>query len=169
MATAPKQSPSIAPPGHSLAENFAQTLKDETARRAISVKLKVRGGVPQQSYALDFALGGDGTAECRFACGLSKREGHAPRTALADKDFAGLMKKVERVLQLPQEKTSFLPDTVVGILEVSDGANVRRIYFAADPEQARTQGKVPPPEVLDVAEAIYKVGAKLTEQRSVKP
>ena len=168
MATTPKQSPSITP-GPSLAASLARALKDETARHAVSVRLRVRGGAPAQSYSFDFAVWGDGTAECRFTCRLSGRHGETPRTTLAPKDLAGLLTKVQRALRLPVELPSFLPDTLVGILEVSEGANVQRIYFAADPEQAKTQGKVPPREVLDAVNAMYTLGAKLTGQRSVKP
>jgi len=73
------------------------------------------------------------------------------------------------VVKLPQEQPLFLPDTLVGILEVSDGTSLRRFYFAADPEQAKTQGKISPPELLQAVDAIYAAGAKLTGNRRVKP
>ena len=80
-----------------------------------------------------------------------------------------MLGKLERVVKLPQEQPLFLPDTLVGILEVSDGTNLRRLYFAADPEQAKTQGKKPPPELVQAVDAIYAIGAKLTGKRRVKP
>ena len=80
-----------------------------------------------------------------------------------------MLGKLERVVKLPQEQPLFLPDTLVGILEVSDGTSLRRFYFAADPEQAKPQGRIPPPELLQAVDAIYAAGAKLTGNRRVKP
>ena len=169
MAQIPKQQPSIAPGPRSLDENLALALKDETVRRTVNVKLMIRGGLEPQAYSFDFSAAGDGTAECRFECRPSGRKGQSEKTSLADKDFVALLGKVRRTMQIPYEQPSFLPDTVVGILEVSDGGNVRRFYFAADAEQAKTQGKTPPPKLLGAVNAIYSLGARLTGKRSVKP
>lgn len=164
-----KQPPSIAPEQHTLSRNLSLAIKDEGIRRKFTVKLKVRGGIPSQGYSFDFSAAGDGTAECRFECSLSGRKGESEKTNIATKDFAALLRKFERVVALPQEQALFWPDTVVGILEISDGTSVRRFYFAADPEQAKTQGKIPPSELLQVVNAIYAMGARLTGSRQVKP
>jgi hypothetical protein len=164
-----KQPPSIAPEQHSLSRNLSLAIKDESIRREFTVKLRVRGGIPSQGYSFDFSAAGDGTAECRFECSMSGRKGESKNTKLATKDLAALLRKLERVVSLPQEQPLFLPDTVVGILEVSDGTSLRRFYFAADPEQAKTQGKIPPAELLQVVNAIYAMGARLTGSRQVKP
>jgi hypothetical protein len=165
-----KQSPSIVPEQQrSLSENLALAIKDESARRGFSVKMRVGGGIPSQRYSFDFSAAGDGTAECKFECHLLGRKGQSEKTKLAPKDLVTLLRTFERVVKLPQEQPLFLPDTIVGILEVSDGSNLRRFYFAADAEQAKTQGKVPPAELLRAVDAIYAVGAKLTGERRVKP
>jgi hypothetical protein len=169
MAPSQKKQPSITPGPPSLDENLALALKDETVRRTVNVKLTIRGGIESQAYSFDFSAAGDGTAESRFECRPSGRKGESKKTSLAGKDFVALLGKVRRAMQLLQEQPSFLPDTVVGILEVSDGRNVRRFYFAADPEQAKTQGKTPPPELLGAVNAIYSLSARLTGSRSVKP
>lgn len=164
-----KQPPSIAPEQQSFSEKLALAIKDEGVRRGFSVKMNVRGGIPSQGYSFYFSAAGDGTAECRFECHLSGRKGQSRETHLAPKDVIALLRALERVVKLPQEQPLFLPDTVVGILEISDGTSLRRFYFAADPEQAKTQGKVPPPELLQAVDAIYAAGAKLTRNRRVKP
>ena len=164
-----KQPPSIAPEQHSLGENLTLAIKDEGVRRGFSVKMKVHGGIPSQGYSFDFSAAGDGTAECRFECHLSGRKGQSRETNLAPKDMVALLRTLERVVKLPQEQPLFLPDTVIGILEVSDGTSLRRFYFAADREQAKTQGKIPPPELLQAVDAIYAIGAKLTGNRRLKP
>jgi hypothetical protein len=164
-----KEPPSIAPEQHSLSENLALALKDEGIRRPFSVKMNIRGGIPSQGYSFDFSAAGDGTAECRFECSLSNRKGASEKSTIATKDLVALLRKFGPAVKLPQEQPLFLPDTLVGIIELSDGYSLRRFYFAADPEQAKTQGKVPPSELLQVANAIFAMGAKLTGNRQVKP
>ena len=170
MASHDKPQPS-GEPQISLSERLARALKDEASRRLLSVRMTVRGGLPSQKYSFEFAASGDGAAICRFEDQLRKRKGAevTARTSLGDKEFVQLLKKLQPALERPTEVPSFLPDTVVGILEISDGTVVRRIYFAADPEQAKTQGKVPPREVLRAAEAVYAAGARLSGSRNVKP
>jgi hypothetical protein len=166
-----KPQPSANVPQPSLKERVSRGIDDETGRRSLQVKLKVRGGLPSQKYAFDFAAGGDGAATCQVEDQLRKRAGASgtKRSTLSDKEFVSLLKKVQPALDSPVEPPSFLPDTVIGILEISDGTATRRIYFAADPEQARTQGKVPPREVLEAADAVYAAGASLLGARNIKP
>jgi hypothetical protein len=164
-----KKKPTVSPGPPSLADNLKLAVKDEGVRRSVRVTLKIHGGVRGQNYSFEFSAAGDGAAQCRFECGLSGRKGESEKASLPDKDFAGLLGKLQKTVQLPHEQPTFLPDTVVGVLEVSDGANVRKFYFAADPEQAKTQGKPPAPELLAAVNAIYAVGAQLTGSRSVKP
>ena len=164
-----KQLPSIGPEDDSLRKNLALAVKDENIRRPFTVKMKIHGGIRSQSYVFDFLAAGDGTVECKFECSMSDRKGESEKAYLAAKDVISLLRKVERVVKLPQEQPLFLPDTLVGIIEVSDGARVRRFYFAADREQAKAQGKAPPAELLQVINAIYALGAKATGHRNVKP
>jgi hypothetical protein len=169
MAQSEKKKPSVAPGPPSLAENLTLALKDDRVRRSFRVKLTIHGGVRGQDYSFEFLATGDGTAECRFECSLSGRKGGPEKFSHADKDFTSLLGKLQKTLQLPHEQPQFLPDTLVGVLEVSDGVNVRRLYFAADLEQAKTQGKSPPLELLAAVDAIYSIAAKLTGKRSVRP
>ena len=141
--------------------------QDETSRRSLSVKMTVRGGLPSQKYSFEFAASGDGAAICRFEDQLRKRKRRWKwqLTALSDKEFVAASEEAPAGSQASHRAVpSFLPDTLVGILEISDGSVVRRIYFAADPEQAKTQGKVPPREVLQAVEAVYAAGASAIGQ-----
>jgi hypothetical protein len=171
MAQEEKPQPSATPPQAPLVDRIAHAIENEESRRQVSVKMTVRGGLPSQRYTFEFAATGDGAATCRVDDRLRKRAADPGKaqTTLAAKDFVDLLKKLRPALERPTEPPSFLPDTVIGILEVSDGTAVRRIYFAADPEQAKTQGKEPPREVRQVVEAIYAAGARLTGGRDVKP
>lgn len=174
MASNEKNQPSIALAPTPIRERLALALKDEGVGRSFSVKLKVGGGVHSQDYSLNFLATGEGRAECQFACRLTGRSGDSAtyaraKAARSANDFRSLLKKMEPVVQLPVSQPRFLPDTLVGILEISDGRQVHRVYFAADPDQAKTQGLTPPRELLAAVNAIYTMGSKLTGQRSVKP
>lgn len=164
-----KQPPTAVPEQDSLREKLALSIKDEDVRRHFAIKMNVRGGMMSQRYSFDFSAAGDGTAKCRFESALTRRKGESRKKGLAAGDLVALLRKLERAVQLPREQPRFLPDTVVGILEVSHGTSLRRFYFAADPEQAKTQGKVPPRELLQAVDAVYAAGAKLTGKRRVKP
>lgn len=169
MAEAYKRKPSAEPSGATLRENLALALRDEAARRSFRIRMTVGGALPAQSYSLHFSMTGTGETQCRFECRLTKRRGAAEKANLPAKEVLALLKSIQGALELPHEQPRFLPDTLVGILEISDGANVRRFYFAADPEQAKTQGKLAPDALARAANAIYATVAKLVGQRSVKP
>jgi hypothetical protein len=169
-----KTQPSIALAPPPIGERVALALRDEALLRSFSIRLKVGGGVRSQEYSFDFLATGDGHAECRFACGVSGRAGDskkadAAKTTSSPQGFMALLRKMQTVLRVPLVQPRFLPDTLIGVLEISDGQGVHRVYFAADPDQAETQGLTPPSELLAAINAIYSMGSKLTGQRSVKP
>ena len=174
MAANEKTQPSIALAPPPIGERVALALKDEALLRPFSIRLKVGGGVRSQEYSFEFRATGDGYAECRFTCGVSGRagdstKGDAGRATINPREFSALLRKMLPVMRVPLAQPRFLPDTLIGILEISDGQAVHRVYFAADPDQAETQGLPPPSELLAAINAIYSIGSKLTGQRSVKP
>jgi hypothetical protein len=169
MALNEKTQPSIALGPLPLSERLALAATDEAIRRSLTVKMKVGGGLRSQEYSFDFTATGEGRADCRFECRVSGRSGESAKATFGERDFVTLLKKVQPAMLLPRHQPQFLPDTLIGILEVSDGREIQRIYFAADPDQAETQGQRPPPELLDAINAIYSAGSRLTGQRSVKP
>ena len=67
------------------------------------------------------------------------------------------------------EPARFLPDTVVGILEITVGGSTYRTYFAADPDQAAVQGRTPPAEVLAAADAVYATAGRVLGIDDVRP
>jgi hypothetical protein len=86
-------------------------------------------------------------------------------------EFTELLRRIvdSNVLDTPPAPPRFLPDTLVGSFEVARGGSVYQAYFAADPEQARTQNAVPGPELQKALDAVYAVGARLLGQRSIRP
>lgn len=175
MSKQPKDEPSLSPDFSSIAESpkasILRAITEPQTGEDIIVKLKVSGGIPSKAYRFDFQASGKGEFHCEMKCELSKRETKASKRTIESKQFANLLKNLAAsgVLETEQEPPRFLPDTVIGTLEISDGKSAHRIYFAADPEQAITQGKVPSPEVLKAVDSIYALASKLTGQRMVKP
>ena len=137
----------------------------------LRISLVVAGGAPSQRYHFNFAASGSGEVSAELSCDLSNRRGKAEGRKLDEAQVAELVRTILAggLLDAPAELPGFLPDTVVGILELSDGTSSVRWNFAADPEQARSQQAEPPPAVVEAADAIYTLAGKLMEQRSVKP
>lgn len=156
----------------SLEQKLERAARDEVDRE-LRVSLLVAGGAPSQRYRFRFDADGSGQAQAELGCELSGREGDATGRRLARKEFADLVREIvaSGLLEVPMEQPRFLPDTVVGTLELSDGRSSLRWDFAADPEQARAQAAVPPPAVERAVGQIYSRGAKLMGKRapSVKP
>jgi len=141
------------------------------ARPELRVSLKVAGGAPTQRYRFAFSASGDRRARCSLDCELTGRHEVARKDAtLEPKQLDGLIRKIRtsKVLELPEESARFLPDTLLGILEISDGTSTFRRVFAADPEQAKTQDAVPPPELLEVADSFYSLGRTLMGKKSMR-
>jgi hypothetical protein len=156
----------------SLEQKLERAARDEVDRD-LRVSLLVAGGVPSQRYRFHFAAVGSGQVRCELDCELSGRKAKASRRTLDRKQFADLVRAIvgSGVLQVSTEQPRFLPDTIVGTLELSDGRSSLRWDFAADPEQAKTQGAVPPSAVERAADEIYSLGGRLMGKRapSVKP
>ncbi len=173
MAKSQKVQPAIAPTADlpRLRANLKEALTDEVVRKRLSVTLHIAGGLRQQAYQFDFAASGKGRVRCDLRCNLTKRTGRAGRRTISNSEFTELLKRIQKskVLSLAAATPEFLPDTVVGRLEISDGEVTHRWYFAADEEQAKTQGKLPPKALRDAIDAIYGIGALLLKKSSVRP
>ena len=163
MAELQKDKPAAQPGGPTVLDNLRLALRDEAERRRFHVRLNVRGG------RLEFDMAGSGEVQSQYADALSKREGRTDKAALDSRQVLAILKTLAPALELADEQPRFLPDTLVGTLEISDGTNTHRIYFAADPDQAKAQGKSLPPALQAAVNSIYAAAAKLLGQRSVKP
>ena len=172
MSKNPKDEPKITPVSGSLQESLASAVaKAGDERKNVSVSLKIAGGLPSQAYQLDFQVSGEGAVRCEMGCEMSGRKAKSEAGTLKDAEFGTLLKKVVEsgVLNVPQEQPRFLPDTLVGVLEISDGVSVYRTYFAADPDQAKQQNQTLRPELEKTINELYRMAAKVAGTRSVKP
>ena len=156
----------------SLEQKLERAARDDVDRD-LRVSLVVGGGAPSQRYRFNFAANGSGRVSSEFSSELSGRTGKARQRTLTRQEFAEVLRAIVAtgVLELSADQPRFLPDTVVGILELSDGRSSYRWKFAADPEQALTQGAAPPPALERAADAIYSLGGRLMgkPKPSIKP
>ena len=170
--TARKSKPAIAASSpEPLSDVVRHAIREDAVARKVRVAMHVSGGQPEQAYVFDFAADGSGKASCDLRCNLSRRSGRKRTRSLDSRRFRTLLRAVDKsgVLRRPAAAPRFLPDTVVGRLEISSGDATHRIYFAADPDQASVQKQVPSAALQRVIDAVYAEGAKLLGVRSVKP
>jgi len=170
VAKTPKAKPEPIEEPESLTASLERAAKGDVDPK-LSVSLVVAGGAPSQRYHFDLAASGSGEVRTEFGDERSDRRGKARERKLDETQFAEHVRAIlaSGVLETPTEMPRFLPDTVVGILELADATSRRRWYFAADPEQARSQGAIPPPALVKAADAIFALGGKVMGKRSVKP
>ena len=167
-----KQRPTL-PPAAPIATELRQALvnaiDDVSQRGDVTVQLKIRGGLPSQRYIFDFSATGEGKAHCSFECALSKRSGRSNEHGVSPNQIQELLKQLPAAVTCSLEGEWFLPDTLLGILDISAGGYSRRFVYAADPEQAKTQGKALPEQLKRVINTIHRIAAKLTGVRSTNP
>ena len=149
--------------------------KDGRVSDDLSISLRVAGGLGGQRYRFGFLTRGERIEVCSLDCELSDRHAELER-AHVDEDAVpalvqALVQRVARsdVLRVPSEPSRFLPDTLIGTLEITSGGRTHRVDFAADPDQASVQGKTPPDAVLEAVDAIYTSAGTLLGVDQVGP
>lgn len=154
----------------SLKASLDRALTDRAARDRISVELHIFGGLPEQAYRYDFSLLGAGEVSAAVDDAPGRKRATAD-ARLGEQETRELLEVVRSsgVLDVHQDPPRFLPDTVVGRLEISDGETSQVIYFAADEAQAEAQGQLPRPVLRPVLDSIYRLGGRVLDMPSVKP
>lgn len=139
-----------------------------TVDPGLSISFRVAGGPPASRYRLEYRTSGTRLASGSLECGLRDRHGAAPPHEV---DVPSLARRLleSGVMDIPAEPPGFLPDTIVGTIEITAGDHRRRIYFAADPDQASVQTKTPPPAVLRAADALYSAAGSALSREDVRP
>ena len=168
MAETPKETPEPLDEQGSVRAALERAAEGKPDRR-FAVSLIVAGGAPSQRYRFEFVARGTGTLAARLSSEPSNRERADER--LEPSELGALARDVlaSGVLDTPADPPRLLPDTLVGILDITSGEARFRRYFAADREQADVQDALPPPGLTKAADAIYALGAKRMGKRSVKP
>lgn len=145
-------------------------ISDLSKRKELKISLKISGGIPSQAYRFSFNLSGEGFLNSSLDCTMTKRKARK-ETRLEAKELNDLFDTIikSNILNMYQAPPAFLPDTLVGILEISYNDMTHRVYFAADEAQAEVQNMKTPPEVKKVLDHLYSIGNKIHKLRSVKP
>lgn len=155
----------------SLSESIRKATEDTAASNEIDVTLQVSGGAPAEGYFFLLQVSGDGSVTYEYYDKLISDEEYSGEANLQG-DVVALIEKILKsgVLEQASTEPHFAPGTTVGKLEITDGTSRYHSYFAADMEQAESQGKVPPPELMEIIEVLYELGNEfVTGTTSVKP
>ena len=137
----------------------------------LAVEFRVAGGVPGQRYRLHLATAGGRLERCSLDCAMSDRQRESDRKGAESDLVASMAKRLlgTEVLRVDTGSPKFLPDTLVGVITIKLGDLTRRIFFAADPDQAAVQGLEPPGAVLAAADLLYEVAARALDMEDVRP
>jgi hypothetical protein len=169
MRETPKDSPEPIEEPEAL-RSALERAADGKADRRFKISLRVAGGAPSQRYRFEFVARGTGTASSEVSCEATDQHEKSDER-LDPAELAELARKVlaSGILDTPAEPPRFLPDTLVGILDITNGETSFRRYFAADADQAQVQAAAPAAGVDEAADAIFSLGAKRVGRRSIKP
>lgn len=163
-----KRFPEAPDPAEAINATLARAAEGEVDSD-LSISFRVAGGPPRARYRLEFRI------EDRLMSG--ELEDTKNRRGAADQREAdrGVVSSLARelldsgFLRAPAQPPRFLPDTLVGIIDVSGNGRHRRVYFAADADPAAVQGLTTPPAVLRAAEALYRAAGGVLGRDDVRP
>ncbi len=155
-------------------EAISSTLARAADRRAaddLTISFRVAGGPPRARYRLEFQVEQGRMISGELECDLKDRRGSAARREADGDVVSSLARELldSGVLTAPALPPRFLPDTLVGIIDVSGNGRHRRVYFAADADQAAVQGLSTPPAVLRAVDALYAAAASVLGRDDVRP
>jgi hypothetical protein len=154
-----------------LAERFDRAVKDPELRREVQVRLNVEGGHAGERYEFRFHASGTGDAEVSLVDNLRERRREAKIAQLSQRELSGLLRAldVRTLLEASRSRPRIPPGSVVGRLEVSDGRQEMSVLFMADPGQAESAGYRMPPELAEILQRLYDLGAKHLGEKDVRP
>jgi hypothetical protein len=156
------------------AESFVGELKNvllkDEARKDINVRLFIKGGIPSQSYRFQLNLNGRGEVDCFIDDKLRQRHGEAKAVINIEQSvqlFSQILKA--NILNIFNENTLFLPDTLVGYLEITYQKYKHRVYFTPLEDQAEVQNMRMPGGLEVILEQLFDIGSKALKIDSVNP
>jgi hypothetical protein len=154
-----------------LAGKVSAGVSDPASARDLRISLLVEGGAPSERYEFAYEAAGSGEATARMRNELTGREARSRTVELAPGDFAELLSTIDvsQLLRAADKAHPIPPDSVIGILELSDGAQRVSTVFMADAEQARDAGYEIPPAIAKAVERIYDLAAKQLDEKDVRP
>lgn len=143
--------------------------EDKKQDQDIRVYLTVSGGLPAKAFHFSFAIEKSGRLHCSYNVkGQRKLE---TTTKTEQHDISELMQLLSktRVFDFQQPPPRFVPDTVVGKLEIYVGDLYHVQYFAADEKQAAHNQMPTHPELHKVLDWIYHRASRMLNKKNLKP
>jgi hypothetical protein len=166
MATAPRSIPIGTPrlPGR-IVEGLRRVVADPKRYPNAYVRLSASGGVHGEAYDFEYRIDAAGRASGHLrdelkGVTLPDAARGAKKAAKADPArFVALVRSIdiEALMRSDAPGGGFVPDSVVGRLEISDGEQTATFLFPADDEQAR-RAKVADP-LRQAADALFGAAA----------
>jgi hypothetical protein len=138
--------------------------------RNFKIQLTVSGGLPAKAYYFSIQLEKNGPMVCRYDSKLDRRKDEKS-TKTDDKDvdqLISLLRKT-RIFDFKQPPPRFIPDTVVGKLEIYLDDLYHVQYFVADEKQAKSQYVPTHSALADVVDWLYDKGARSLNRKTIKP
>ena len=130
------------------------------------VRLTIEGGVRGEEYRFHFEAAAGGGLAYGLRSELTGRQIPDAISRVEPAQFERLLRTAEpgRLKRAQRSRLPPIPPcSLVGRLEVFDGAERVQVVFMADPEQARQAGHRTPPAVRRAVDRIYALAA--TEMR----
>lgn len=172
MATPPRSIPIGTPKlPDRLAEGLRRAVADPKRHAGAYVKLTASGGVHGESYDFEYRIDSAGRASGRLHdemkgvrvtdADVASRKGAKSANAAVPKRFADIVKAidVDTLMRSDNPTSGFLPDSVVGRLEISDGAQTATFLFQADDVQALGAKAVAAEPLSRAADAVWRAAA----------
>jgi hypothetical protein len=171
MATAPRSIPIGTPKlPNRLVDGLRRVVADPKRYPGAYVKLSASGGVHGESYDFEYRIDAQGRATGRLLdelksvrvtdADVAARKG--AKSASADpKRFAEIVKAIDVEALLRSDKPSggFVPDSVVGRLEISDGEQTATFLFQPDDTQARRATASVAEPLRHATDAVWRAAA----------
>jgi len=137
----------------------------------IQITLDIEGGSAAERYELHLAITGSGDVQSGLKDHLRQLD-LAPRVGQAEaQEISDVLKNIDvaQMIAFRSELPPIPPDSVVGILHISDGREEVAIPFMADEGQAETAGFELPEELRRAIDGIYEIAARQLDIETVKP
>ncbi len=146
--------------------------QEPDAEQDIIVRMIVGGGVEGERYDFHFSASSKGL-EGGLQDQMANRDYKSQEYELPQEAFAQVLETVnvrELAIANENEQEALIPpDSLVGQLEISDGEQMIRAVFMADPGQAETAGYEMPHYLEQTINAVYDLAAKVMDVEDARP
>lgn len=172
MSDREKAAPGAIPPDETpLASKVGAANVSPEDPTQLVVRLDVEGGSGADRYELHLVGTGSGDVQLEVKDRLRQIE-FSPRVGQARaEEVADVLKCIDiaQIIEFSGRIPPIPPDSVVGILRITDGKEEVSLPFMADEGQAENAGFELPEELREAIDAIFEISARQLDVESVRP